>query len=266
MIDHLQWMEKAKLAGARLVLFPELSLTGYSCESYVPETALRFDSEECGAVVRKANQIDIYCSFGMALNKDGKVFISHVLAGPAGMMGHYEKVHLAFPHRNEGTVYSPGDFFGVFDVDGICVGINICMDGRFPGSSMSLSHLGAEIILHPHGNYSGDLCRNPRDWTRKKHAYLGPRAIDTCTYSLICNSVGRLRSRSGKVFDFCGGALVIAPGGEVAARSSTRLKRAHMVVCDLDIEGLRKRRKERDTFRSMWRPEVYMKALSTGSG
>ena len=71
----------------------------------------------------------------------------------------------------------------VLDVDGVRVGINICYDGRHPGSSLAAAHLGAEVILHPHGNHAGGLGLNPRDWTNKKRSYLGPRAVDTSTYA-----------------------------------------------------------------------------------
>lgn len=260
--NHLQWVEKARQRGARLVLFPELSLTGYTFEKFILYTALDFDSDECKVLVDAASRSDVYIAFGMALRRRGKVFISHVLAGPEGIIGHYEKVHLAYPSFDEGTTYSPGDAFKVLDVEGVNVGINICMDGRFPASSLILSQMGAEIILHPHGNYVGDLGRNPVSWTKRKYLYLGPRAFDTCTYSLICNSVGRLQSRSGAIFNFSGGALVIGPRGEIVAQSTCRRKRSHMVVCDLDIEELRKLRADEHTYRSMWRPDVYLKTFS----
>ncbi|UCF98541.1 MAG: hypothetical protein JSV89_03160 [Spirochaetaceae bacterium] len=262
--DHLGWMDKAKREGARLVLFPELSLTGYTFEEFITEAALDLESRECGALFDAASRMGIYVAFGMALKREGKVYISHVLAGPEGLIGHYEKVHLAYPCFNEGSIFSPGEAFRVFDIEGVCVGINICMDGRFPGSSLSLSQMGAEIILHPHGNEVGDLGRDPADWTKKKHLYLGPRALDTCTYSLICNSVGRVQSRSGAILEFSGGAMILGPQGEILARSNLRRKEPHMVVCDLNIERLRTLRKDERTYRSMWRPDVYLKALTTG--
>lgn len=78
-------------------------------------------------------------------------------------MGHYEKVHIAYNRMEEGEVYSQGEGFRTLN---ICV--MICFDGRFPASALCLSHMGAEVILHPHANYSHvDFGMDPIDWTEK---------------------------------------------------------------------------------------------------
>ena len=140
------------------------------------------------------------------------------------------------------------------------MGFNICYDGRHPGSSLAVAHLGAELILHPHGNFVGRYGRDPLDWTDKKRAYLGQRAMDTCAYELICNSVGDVRDRDGRVWKFSGGAVILGPDGEFAARSASARRNPHMVVADLDIEGLRRMRA--GSFFRHRRPEVYVRALT----
>ncbi len=257
---HLYWIEKAASRGARLVLFPELSLSGYSSKPFMREQGLSLDDRWPRKLIQAAGEYGLFVAFGLPLRVGGKLYISHALAGPSGLMGHYEKVHLAGRRRGEGRVFTPGRRFRVFEVEGLCVGINICADGRHPGSSLCAAHLGAEVILHPHGNVVGRLGKNPRDWTAKKRAYLGARCVDTCTYSLICNSVGSVRDRAGHVVHYSGGALVLGPDGKFLARSESTVRRAHMVVADLDLEGLRRLR-ETSVFAAR-RPEVYVKALS----
>jgi N-carbamoylputrescine amidase len=257
--DHLAWIKKAADAGARLVQFPELSLSGYTTELFVKKIGMTLDSRRVLSLIREAKKHDIYVAFGMPLRLRGKLYISHVLVGPKGLVGHYEKVHLAGPVDGEGKVFSPGKQFRVFDVDGITVGINICYDGRHPGSSLSVAHLGAEVILHPHGNLVGGLGIDPIDWTGNKQVYLGARSIDTCTYTVVNNSIGNLRDRGGQVRKFSGGAVVFGLDGECVARSSSSQRRPHMIIADLDMEGLRRRRMgsaigQRQT-------EVYVKAM-----
>jgi N-carbamoylputrescine amidase len=255
--DHVKWIRKAAEAEARLVLFPELSLSGYSTADFMSRIATALDGRWPSAVARAARKAGIHVAFGLPLRSGRKLHISHAIAGPRGFIGHYEKVHLA---GGEGRTFAPGQAFRVFDVEGVRVGINICADGRHPGSSLCLAHLGAEVILHPHGNIIGRLGVNPRDWTNKKRAYLGARAVDTCTYSMICNSVGTVRDRGGRTVHFSGGALVLGPGGRFVARSQSTVRRPHMIVADLDIERLRKLRPLSPFARR--RPEVYLKALS----
>ena len=259
--DHRRWLQKAADAGARLVLFPELSLSGYTTEPFVRDIGMALSGPECRALVQAARDHGLYAAFGMPLRARRKLFISHVLVGPRGLVGHYEKVHLAGPVHGEGREFSPGTEFRVFDVEGVGVGINICYDGRHPGSSLATAHLGAEVILHPHGNFIGGLGRNPRDWTANKRAYLGARAIDTSTYTLICNSVGDVRDRAGNLCRYSGGAVVLGPDGTYVARSASAVRRPHMIVADLDIEGLRHARV--DSNLSQRRPEAYVAALAS---
>lgn len=257
--DHLNWIGRAAAAGARLVLFPELSLCGYSTQPFMRQMQMGLDDARCRALHDAARTHDLYVAFGMALRQRRKLYISHVVTGPTGLVGHYEKVHLAGPVHGEGKVFSPGSGFRVFPVDDVCVGINICYDGRHPGASLATAHLGAEVILHPHGNFVGGLGNDPREWTAKKRAYLGARAVDTCTYSMICNSVGNVRDRDGTCWRYGGGALVLGPDGDFVARSPDARRRAHMVVTDLDIDALRHRRNT-SAFAER-RNDIYVQAL-----
>ncbi len=258
--DHVAWIRRAAEKGAELVLLPELSLSGYSCKPFMRGLGMTLKSKWPGVVMAAARRHGVFVAFGLPLRSGGRLYISHVLAGPDGLVGHYEKVHLAGRIHGEVTVFTPGRRFRVFQVAGARVGINICADGRHPGSSLCLAHLGAELILHPHGNFVGVLGRNPRDWTSKKRAYLGPRAVDTCTCSLICNSVGSVRDKEGGVVHFSGGALILGPDGRFLARSPMTDRRPHMVLADLDIQRLRDLRAA--SIFAGRRVEAYLDALS----
>lgn len=268
--DHVRWVREASVAGASLVLFPELSLSGYTTADFVQDIAMTLDDSPCQTLIQLAAECDLYIAFGLPLRHRNQLYISHAIVGPRGIVGHYEKVHLFGPaNRNPGPpadvfdevrVFNPGRSFRVFDVNGVKVGINICFDGRHPGSSLATAHLGAEVILHPHGNTMLDVLGNdPSDWARKKRTYLGPRAVDTCTYTLICNSVGDVRDLDDRLYRFCGGALVLGPTGEFVARSAFTLREPHMILVDLDIGDLRRQRKI-SHFASR-QPAAYVDAL-----
>ena len=140
------------------------------------------------------------------------------------------------------------------------VGINICFDGRHPASSLCVAHMGAEVVLHPHGNLICGLGHNPVEWAHNKRVYIGPRSFDTCTYTLVCNSIGRPVDRGGVRRNYSGGALILGPDGEFVARSETTALRAHMIVADLDILDIRKRRTGCSF--ACRRTDVYVKALA----
>ena len=260
--DHLTWIEKASAASARLVLFPELSLCGYTFESIIKDSVLTLTSRECLIISEKAASLNIYVAFGLSLAITNRIYISHVITGPNGIVGHYEKVHIAYIHSEEGDIFSPGSEFRVFNIDGVKIGLMICFDGRFPASLFCLSHLGAEVVLHPHANYTGELGKDPFDWSEKKLWYLGSASYDNCVYMLMCNSIGTVTSRSGNTYEFCGGGLAIGPDGKSIVRSNKGINHPHMLICELDIEKLRNLRSNPSTYFNMRRPNIYIQALS----
>lgn len=173
--DHLGWIDRASRQNVRLVLFPELSLPGFSTRPFMRRVSETLQGVHCQALLGEAKARRLYVAFGLALRRGKQLFISHVLAGPRGLVGHYEKVHLAGGAQGEGCVFQPGAQFKVFPVDDAKVGINICYDGRHPGSSLAVAHLGAEIILHPMATPSGSSggtrktgrSRSGRIWERE---------------------------------------------------------------------------------------------------
>src|SRR6059036_759233 len=60
---HLRWVEKARAAGANLVVFPELSLTGYILQDLVPDIAIDPNTSPLLQPLLNLCQ-DIACVFG----------------------------------------------------------------------------------------------------------------------------------------------------------------------------------------------------------
>ena len=89
--DHLAWIGKAARTDARLILFPELSLSGYTSESFVREMGMTLNSTRCTTLARAARKNDLFVAFGLPLSYRKRLYISHALVGPEGLVGHYEK-------------------------------------------------------------------------------------------------------------------------------------------------------------------------------
>ena len=56
---HREWVKRAAEAGARLLVFPELSLTGYFLKDLVPESAIQLDSYEMRDLAALSSELDI---------------------------------------------------------------------------------------------------------------------------------------------------------------------------------------------------------------
>ena len=74
------------------------------------------------------------------------------------------------------------------------------------------------------------------------------------------HSVGDVVDRSGTRRRFSGGALVLGPDGDFVARSPSASRRPHMVLADLDLDGVRQLRSQSAI--SQRRSEVYKRALA----
>ncbi|MEV5970924.1 carbon-nitrogen hydrolase family protein [Streptomyces sp. NPDC051921] len=123
----------AGAAGARLVVFSELSLTGYepSLIARSPELVLTEDDprleplrEACRAV-RAAAVVN-----GPVRTPGGRPAITTLVIGPDGaLLTRYDKQHL---YGVEAEVFAPGATDGRFELDGLRFALATCYDNRFP--------------------------------------------------------------------------------------------------------------------------------------
>ena len=65
LVKHLDYIERAVEAGVDLLVFPELSLTGYQVQDLVPEVAIkaRADDPVFGKMLDASKQLDLVFSF-----------------------------------------------------------------------------------------------------------------------------------------------------------------------------------------------------------
>jgi predicted amidohydrolase len=117
---------EAAEAGARIVLFPETALSGFS-----RETIARLDWEQLkramDTVAARAKEHDIYLLYGCATQSgDEKPFNSAVLVGPDG--AEKTRYHKLGPE----PWFKPGDHLTLFEIDGVPCTTMICHDERYP--------------------------------------------------------------------------------------------------------------------------------------
>jgi predicted amidohydrolase len=142
-------------ADADLLVFPELSLSGYaftSIEEAMPYSQTE-NSNEIARLAAAAAKTGIAIVFGYAERSGDKLFNSALAIDSSGkVIGKYRKVHLFYYEKE---VFAPGDLgFPVFDLglkneESIKLGIQICYDWRFPEATRSLALQGAEIVAIP---------------------------------------------------------------------------------------------------------------------
>ena len=242
----VQWSRKAKKAGANLVCFPELNITGYCNRPLISELALPIPGPITDQLSRWACRENIDILAGMAEhNPEGLPFASHCHFTAHGQVNVYRKVHTAPPERK---CYSPGSEIPIFQSKGITFGIQLCYDAHFPELSAAMTAKGAEVIFMPHASPRGSAEEKHRSWLR----HLTARAFDNSVYVVACNQIGT----NCNGLEFPGNAMVIAPSGEVIAKDIQ--PDVSMTIVDLKADELQAvRNHPMRHFFPHRRPDVY---------
>jgi predicted amidohydrolase len=211
------WTRRAADAGARIVCFPELNLTGYCHVEAARELAQSLDgclvdkvrslAAETGVVVL-AGMIERAGNINRARKTDraaaDPIFASHLVVHPDGKLDIYRKIHLAPPERK---CYLSGGEAPLFRAAGLTFGIQLCYDAHFPDLSTHMAARGAEAIFVPHASPRLSPEEKHRSWMR----HLPARAFDNAVFLLACNQVGE----NGNGLSFAGNAVAIDPSGWV---------------------------------------------------
>jgi predicted amidohydrolase len=219
-------LREAVGGGARLVVFPECALTGYSFrdKDEARPHAEPLPGPASDAVAADCRELGAWTVFGL-LERDGdRLFNACALVGPAGLVAVYRKVHL--PFMGIDRFATPGDRpFAVHDLGGLRLGMNICYDGSFPESARVLTLLGADLIVLP------------TNWTTEARAACHlpeARALENHVYYLAVNRAGEERG-----FRFAGRSRLIDYRGEVVAAASDG---EEIIYGEVDPEAARRKR------------------------
>jgi predicted amidohydrolase len=166
--ENLEKMKQQTLEavknGAKLVVFPELALTGYNCGDHFFDVAEPIpDGDSVKFFEDLAAKHEIYIIWGMPEKGiNGVLYNSAVLVGPEGFVGKWRKNTLpghatdqtgpgAFPDRK---YFKAGEDLPVFNTSIGKIGVLICYDIFFPELCRLLTLKGADIIVGISGSPS----------------------------------------------------------------------------------------------------------------
>lgn len=141
--------QQAAQAGADLVLYPEMALTGYPPEDLILIPAFRQAAWEAARQIAKDTEL-LPCDliFGNLWEEEGRIYNASVLAS-AGRLTRLRSKH-ALPNYgvfDEKRIFAKGDAPKMFEWRGIKLGLLICEEVWDIALSQSLAAQGAEILL-----------------------------------------------------------------------------------------------------------------------
>ncbi|WP_206812703.1 carbon-nitrogen hydrolase family protein [Paradesulfitobacterium ferrireducens] len=143
------YLRLAARQGAKIVVFPECTLTGYNFSSF--EEALSVAEEVPGEstqrLIEACRDHGISAVIGLLERSKDKVYNTTLLITSEGLLGKYRKTHLLCLGVDRFT--SQGNELPVFETKLGKIGMLICYDQRFPEPARALALQGAQVILNP---------------------------------------------------------------------------------------------------------------------
>jgi predicted amidohydrolase len=216
---HLQLIDQAAAGDAALIVFPELSLTGYFLKDLVPEVALREQSETVERLAAASQAVDVVA--GCVLESDDARFYNASLYFSGGRLHHvHRKVYLpTYGLFDEARYLSQGDRFRTFAAPLAAAGpprpwqagMLVCEDMWHPTAAGLLARQGVELFLCPSASPGrGVVHGNALGTARSYDAMTRTYAQLFTAYLLYCNRVG---FEDG--IGFWGGSRVVGPDGRL---------------------------------------------------
>jgi len=222
-------LDEAQQAGAQLVLFPELAVTGYPPEDLLLRPGfIRAAAGSLHAIAAETKDVVAVVGFP---HFDKDLFNACAVCADGEVKAVYRKRFLPnYGVFDEDRYFAPGRDLVLLELGDTLVGLTICEDMWQPGPpATDLALAGAELLV----NVSASPFHVGREVEREE--MFVTRARDNASFVAFCNAVG---GQDELIFD--GHSCVLDDEGEVVARAPG-FEEALLVV-DVEPEGVIGRR------------------------
>ncbi|HXF84541.1 MAG TPA: nitrilase-related carbon-nitrogen hydrolase [Anaerolineales bacterium] len=235
---HLEYIARAKAQKADLIVFPELSLTGYVLQDLVASVAHKPTEEDpiFKPLLEASQNLDIMVGF---VDEDARhrFYIASAYLSDGRVLHVHHKVYLpTYGLFDEGRFFAWGDSIRAFDTRFGRVGMLICEDFWHASPPYLLWLDGADILLFSSASPGRGLTdREKLDSARWVERVTRAYASMFTSFVAHCNRVG---FEDGLLF--WGGATVNDPNGELLAQGP--YFEEALTVAELDLNQLRRTR------------------------
>lgn len=226
---HLEQIAAAKREQADLVIFPELSLTGYFLRDMVGEVALVRSSLEIAQLIEAANPMALVAGF--VEEGEGHQFYNAAFYAEAGRLLHvHRKVYLpTYGLFEEQRYFSAGQRFQAFSAGRLGrMGLLICEDFWHLSTATIMQAEGVDVVVC--------VINSPARGVE------GPQVGTAETYELLARTFSQLLgalvivvNRVGFEDGLCffGNSLAVGPDGRIVHRAPAFDECLSIVTCDL---------------------------------
>lgn len=272
----IELLRNAHSLKAELVVFPELALTTFFPRWFVDDISqanhwyeTQMPSPVTQPLFDEAKKLGVGFCLGYAeLTSDGERFNTQILVERDGkVVAKYRKVHIPGHEQNEPDrpfqhaeryYFKPSDEgFGVWNAFGGRIGMMICNDRRWPESYRVMGLQGVEMILC---GYNTPLQYIPDPTQDPLQGFHNALVMQSGAYQNGTFVIGVAKGGIEEGVDSLADSSIIAPSGELLAKTATSDDEVITASCDLDwCYNYKNTLFNFDRYR---RPEVYGRITS----
>ena len=207
-LDNLDALarEAAEEGGARLLVLPEMWLTGYHIGAdQAAELAEPADGPSAEVIAQIARAHNVAIAYGYP-ERDGDDVVHNavqLIDREGRRAANYRKTHL-FGDVDREAFAAGHDLVVQAELDGVTVGFLICYDVEFPEAVRAHSLAGTQLLVVP------TALMRPFEYVARQ--IVPARAIESQLFLAYVNRVGTERD-----FEYCGESCVVAPDGRMIA-------------------------------------------------
>lgn len=217
---HIEYAERAAEQGVQLLVFPELSMTGYQVQDLVPEVALHTSADDpvFGQLLAASERLDLDMVVGFVHEDErNRFFIASAYLSQGSVVHVHHKLYLpTYTMFDESRYFAAGNSVRAFDTRFGRVGMIICEDFWHVSPPYLLWMDGADmLIMHSSSPGRGIDANSKLEGTRWVERVNRAYGSMFTLYVMHCNRVGY---EDGKVF--AGGSTVVDPNGELVAQAA----------------------------------------------
>ncbi|MBI1395030.1 MAG: carbon-nitrogen hydrolase [Betaproteobacteria bacterium] len=237
---------EAAASGARLLVCPEMFLTGYDIGvEALHRLAEPADGPSAQRAAAIARDHGIALLYGYPERERNTVWNSAMLLDASGRpLANHRKTHL-FGELDR-RAFAPGDrVVTTATLDGLCLAILICYEVEFPENVRLAALAGADLVAVP------TALMAPYHFVSR--ALLATRAYENQVFVAYANRCGQEGT-----LEYLGASAIVAPDGAELARAGGG---EELIVADVDPDAYAHSRAI-NTYRGDRRPELYARLAS----
>lgn len=235
---HLDWIDQAIAQETDLLIFPELSMTGYLLQDLVPQVALRPNSQDpvFSKLLEASQKLDLVVGF-VQEDERNRFFIASAYLSKGQVLHIHQKIYLpTYGLFDEGRFFAWGDSVRAFDTRFGRFGMLVCEDFWHASVPYLLWQDGADVLIFCSASPGRGLSNEPLVDSARWVDHIN-RAYASLFTTFVAHT-NRVGYEDG--LHFWGGAMVYDPNGNVIARAPQCAET--LLYCEIDLNQLHRTR------------------------